>query len=88
MKEGMKTLNMQKQDLVKQHSNTWEYLLKRQQARKKLDRIARECASYNLYNSEHLKSCIADALETGEFQQRNNVIDGSTLVTVAYEVIA
>ena len=53
----------------------------------RLDGIAQECASYNLYNSKHLKSCIADALETGEFQRRNNVIDGSTSVTVACEVV-
>ena len=51
-----------------------------------LDGIAQECASYKLYNSKHLKSCIADALETGEFQRRNNVIDGSTTVAVACEV--
>ena len=65
-------------DLVKQHTNTWEYFLKRQQAKKKLDKIARERASCNLYNSRHLKTCIAEALEIIEFQRRNNVLDGKT----------
>ena len=68
-------------DLVKQHTNTWEYFLKRQQAKKKLDKIARECASCNLYNSRHLKTCIAEALEISEFQRRNNVLDGNTTVS-------
>ena len=88
MKEAMKTLKMQKQNLMKQHTITWVNFKKKQQAKIGLDGIAQECASYNPYNSKHLKSCIADALETGEFQRRNNVIDGSTSVTVACEVIA
>ena len=62
-------------------------LKKKQQAKIGLDGIAQECASYNPYNSKHLKSCIADALESEEFQRRNNIIDGSTSVTVACEVI-
>ena len=50
-------------------------------------RIARECATYNLYNSRHLKTCIAEALEISEFQRRNNVLDGNTTVsTVACDV--
>ena len=44
MKEGMKTLNMQKQDLMKQHTITWGNSLKKQQVKMGLDGIARECA--------------------------------------------
>ena len=41
-------------------------------------RIARRCATYNLYNSTHLKACIAEALKIGELQRSNNALDGST----------
>jgi hypothetical protein len=66
---------------VKQHTNTWEYFLKRQQAKKKLNKIARERSSCNLYNSRHLRTCSAEALEISEFQRRNNVLDGNTTVS-------
>ena len=41
-------------------------------------RIARECSTYNLFNSRHLKTCIAEALKIGELQRSNNAFDGST----------
>ena len=67
---------------MKQHTNTLEYFLKRQEGKKqKLDKMAHERASHNLYNSRHLETCIAEALEIGEFQRRNNVLDGNTTVS-------